>query len=653
MHPIFEKSLLLRAGLTMAGIVLLALIGMSSSMVIAEMLKGQAAAINQAGSLRMQSYFITTRLLAGTGQDGLSYGQSVANAVREYEGRLDNLRLTDVLPKDPSDKLRAAYSQIVGEWQGNIKPLMSVYLCNVEPGLCAAASVGRSDIGPLKPMLVTRVHAYVQRIDRFVSLLEEAVESKIAWLRLIQGVALFLTLAVVCLAMYRLYTDVVTPLRDLLISAEHARRGDFSARARHSGEDELGRLGHAFNVMAEDLSKLYAGLESRVREKTADLERRNRSLELLYHTITQLAGGPVSDAAYTVLLERIEHVLGLGPSALCLTEDADTTAAFRHASTARPDRNGAHLCSHTVCADCLGQGEAQLREIALGAQETMRIFSAPLRDQEQSYGVLQVEVPSGVEFDLWQEQIIETIGRHIGIALGTRHRMVQSRWLALLDERSVIARELHDSLAQSLSYLKIQVLRLQSLLERESNARDSLAILDELRRGLNAAYRQLRELLTTFRLKMEGRGLSRALDATVQEFSTRAAAPAGGALTVLLDYRLAGCPLSVNEEIHILQIVREALSNVTCHAHASQADVALHCDGGTVTVSVDDNGVGYAPNPDGELHHYGFVIMQERAHSLGGEVTILRRAEGGTRVELRFTPLELCRPPNNTKMLPP
>jgi two-component system nitrate/nitrite sensor histidine kinase NarX len=653
MRFIFKHSLLLRAGPAMAGIVLLALISMSSSMIIAEMLKGQAAAINQAGSLRMQSYSITTRLLAGTDRDGPGYGESVATALQEYEKRLDNPRLADVLPKDPADVLRAAYSQIAEEWQTDIKPLMSAYLCHAGPGRCAAPSAVRSDIGPLKPMLVTRVHAYVQRIDRFVSLLEDAAESKIAWLRLIQGMALFLTLTVVYLAMYLLYTDVVTPLRDLLISAEHARRGDFSARVRHSGEDELGRLGHAFNVMAEDLSKLYAGLESRVRGKTADLERRNRSLELLYHTITQLAGGPVSDAAYTVLLKRIEHVLGLGPSALCLTEGAGASAAFRHASTARPDRNGAQLCSHSVCADCLGQGEAQLREIALGPQETTRVFSAPLRDREQSYGVLQIVVPPGVEFDLWQEQIIETIGRHIGIALGTRHHMVQSRRLALLEERSVIARELHDSLAQSLSYLKIQVLRLQSRLEREGNARDSLAILDELRTGLNAAYRQLRELLTTFRLKMEGRGLSRALEATVQEFGTHGAAPAGGALTVSLDNRLAGCPLNVNEEIHILQIVREALSNVTRHAHAGRADVALHCDGSTVTISVDDDGVGYAPNPEGEPHHYGFVIMQERAHSLGGEVTIRRRTEGGTRVELQFTPLELCRPSNNTRVPPP
>jgi two-component system nitrate/nitrite sensor histidine kinase NarX len=75
--------------------------------------------------------------------------------------------------------------------------------------------------------------------------------------------------------------------------------------------------------------------------------------------------------------------------------------------------------------------------------------------------------------------------------------------LALLEERAVIARELHDSLAQSLSYLKIQVGRLQLLpggAEAAAQARD---IVTELREGLNGAYRQLRELIATFRLKME------------------------------------------------------------------------------------------------------------------------------------------------------
>lgn len=632
MRPFFKRTLLLRAGLTMAGIALLALVSMSSSIVIAEMLRGQAAAINQAGSLRMQSFAITTRLLAGSGEGDLSYGQTVTRAVQEYENRLNNSRLTDVLPKDPKDELRATYGHLVRQWRDDIRPLMSVYLYNAEPGPYAAASVGRPDIEPLKRMLVTRIHVYVQHIDQFVSLLENETESKVAWLRLIQGVSLFLTLAVAYLAMHLLQTDVLAPLRDLLLSAERARRGDFSARVRHSGEDELGRLGHAFNVMAEDLSKVYADLETRVREKTAALERRNRSLELMYHTITQLAERPPSDAAYTVLLKRIERVLGFGPSAICVTEGAGDRA-FRLASTAHAGLNGASLCDHTVCANCLDHAEAQLRE--LGPERARRrVFVAPLMDQKQNYGVLQMEIPEGSEFDIWQEQLLETIGRHIGIALGARHRASQSRRLALIEERTVIARELHDSLAQSLSYLKIQVSRLQSSLKRGDNAPSSQAVLDELREGLNGAYRQLRELLTTFRIKMDGRGLSSALEETVEEFRRR-----DGALDIRLNNRLAGCPLNVNEEIHVLQIVREALSNVARHARASRAEVDLHCDGQTVSVTVDDNGIGFAPPPDGAPHHYGLVIMQERAHGLGGDIAVRRRAEGGTRVELHFTPL--------------
>lgn len=640
MHVLFKRSLLLRAGLTMAGIVLLALVSMSSSIVIAEMLRGQAAAINQAGSLRMQLFSITTRLLAGAGEDDLSYGRVVARAVKEYEEHLNNPRLTDVLSKDPKDKLRGTYDRLEQEWQGDIKPLMSVYLYNAEPGPYAAASVGHPDIAPLKHMLVTRIQTYVRHIDHFVSLLEQVTEAKVAWLRLIQGISLFLTLAVVYLAMYLLNTDVVTPLRDLLLGAERARRGDFSARVRHSGEDELGRLGHAFNVMAEDLSKMYDDLETRVRDKTAALERRNRSLELLYHTITQLAEGPLSGATYTVLLKRIERVLGFGPSVICLTEGA-SDRAFRLASTARAGHNGASLCDEATCANCLGHAEAQLRDFG-PERARRRVFVAPLMDQKQNYGVLQMEVPQDCEFDIWQEQLLETIGRHIGIALGARHRASQSRRLALIEERTVIARELHDSLAQALSYLKIQVSRLQSSLQQGDNAPRSQAVLDELREGLNGAYRQLRELLTTFRLKMDGRGLSPALEATVEEFRHRAAAPGReDALEITLNNRLAGCPLSVNEEIHILQIVREALSNVARHARASRADVVLHCNGRTVAVTIDDNGIGFAPPPGGASHHYGLVIMQERAHGLGGDIAVRRRAEGGTHVELRFTPLHL------------
>jgi two-component system nitrate/nitrite sensor histidine kinase NarX len=100
---------------------------------------------------------------------------------------------------------------------------------------------------------------------------------------------------------------------------------------------------------------------------------------------------------------------------------------------------------------------------------------------------------------------------------------------------------------------------------------------------------------------------------------------------------LDGCPLSPNEEIHILHIVREALSNVLNHAHASHARIRLAClEDGEVQVTVEDDGVGIAKTAD--LHHYGMTIMEERARTLAGAIAVQPCPHGGTQVILSFRP---------------
>lgn len=279
---------------------------------------------------------------------------------------------------------------------------------------------------------------------------------------------------------------------------------------------------------------------------------------------------------------------------------------------------------------CLPAGRAAASRAPAWAKASR---PSSIRDQNQVYGLLRVGVPAeGLES--WQTRLLQAIAAQIAIAVTNSRRSEQSRRLALFEERAVIARELHDSLAQSLSYLKIQTARLDAALQKTSAGETARGVVEELREGVNSAYRQLRELLSTFRLRVDGRGLATALDTTVREFRDR------NGIRIELDYNLERCSLSANEEIHVLQVVREALSNVVRHARASWAGVVLAYDpvGNRVTVTIDDDGIGIPPSPL-RTNHYGLAIMDERARTLGGEAHVFARTGGGTRVQLMFSPL--------------
>jgi len=160
----------------------------------------------------------------------------------------------------------------------------------------------------------------------------------------------------------------------------------------------------------------------------------------------------------------------------------------------------------------------------------------------------------------------------------------------------------------------------------------------ELKSGLDAAYRQLRELLTTFRLKVDGAGLLSALQTTVSQLSEQSG------LQIRLDYQLANVPLAPHEEIHLLQIIREASQNAVHHSQGQNLTISLQQDGQKyILLAVEDDGVGI-PDKAEKLNHYGLAIIQERSKHLAGEISIRRRPEGGTGVYFRFLPEYLQQP---------
>ncbi|MEW8029740.1 MAG: ATP-binding protein [Candidatus Thiodiazotropha sp.] len=622
-----KNSLLLRFGTVITILFILAVSGMISSVIVADTAEGYAAAINQAGTLRMQSYRIASSLVHRTKFHGELAANRTRNLVTEYNQRLFSHRIHDVLTKGPHKKVTESYEKVESQWRELMLPNLEDYL-----KLSTSASLSaeeRRQLDTSQRNYLSLVDSFVDDIHRFVEALEIDAEEINQQLRIIQIILLTLTFLVALISLYLTKTRVLNPLRNLLTCANAARHGDFSVRSRYLGDDELGQLGQAFNVMAEDLSVIYADLENRVRKKTHDLEQSNRTLELLYSATKRLSDSTLSEDVLIAVIHDIEALLGVNNGTICLGQPGDEHA-YRYASTRDTDILSKDK-PDSQCAICLGEGRSHTFKIAKSdTHAPVNIFSTPIRDKTQQYGILLVEFPVNMQLEEWQERLLETVASHIALAINVAQQVTQSRKLSLMEERSVIARELHDSIAQSLSYLKIQVSKLEKSINDERDKKEILLVSAALRSALNGAYRQLRELLTTFRLRVNNADLGKLIKETVEEFENRSG--------IVIEYtnHIGNCQFTPNAEIHIIQIIREALSNVIRHANARRARVVLECNQtGRVDVSIEDDGIGINDESD-MMQHYGLPIMKERAEWLGGTLTINEPAGGGTRIELNF-----------------
>ncbi len=604
---LWTQSILIRVGVALGVVTLAALAVILTATVFTERSTGKASAINVAGSLRMQSYSVATRIasLDRVAGDGAT---AAFDAIDGFEARLRSPMLVDALPREPDAELRQAYQQIVDDWQQRVQPAARAAIAEAAR---RAEFLGVTD-------------RFVARVDEFVVLLERDVEGRIQRLRLWLGVAFFMIFALVVTAIVLLQVEVFRPLSELLRSARAVRTGSFRARVNATGPDEMGQLGQAFNSMVEQLARLYGSLEKQVAEKTADLERKNRSLSLLYQTTQLLSEKPLDAATLQTMLDHLSRALGIEGAVIC----------SRHAGSARglplagDEALRIELFDRDRCAQCVNDGRLGSRTEMTDRGE-QRIVNVPLLDGGVSYGVMPLRLPPGRALEAWQLELAQTIGRHIGSALAAAERREEHQRLSLLEERSAIARELHDSLAQSLSYTKIQLTRLSALLERGGEAEAAQAVLDELREGVSSAYRQLRELLTTFRMRVGGASFDAALREVIAEFERRTGLP------VAVQGELAGLELSANAQIHVLQIVREALTNVEKHARARSVAIELARGAdGSFAVGIEDDGVGIATDTS-PAQHFGLDIMRDRATLLGGVIATGRRGGGGTRVLLR------------------
>jgi nitrate/nitrite-specific signal transduction histidine kinase len=199
---------------------------------------------------------------------------------------------------------------------------------------------------------------------------------------------------------------------------------------------------------------------------------------------------------------------------------------------------------------------------------------------------------------------------------------------AISAERQAHAAELHDSMAQVLGYMRMRTAKLATLCE-DSRYEPLKALADDLSIQAHSAYRQTRELIVNSRLSMQGCTLKEAIYQSVQEFEERS-----GIVFEVDNRTVNATSITSPDDLQILYIVREALSNIVRHSRASHARVMLIPDKNRcIVIKIQDNGTGISIK-NGRSDSFGLKIMQERAHRIKAQLEILPRQGNGTSVEL-------------------
>jgi two-component system, NarL family, nitrate/nitrite sensor histidine kinase NarX len=333
------------------------------------------------------------------------------------------------------------------------------------------------------------------------------------------------------------------------------------------------------------------------------LARKTQSLDILYEVAASLnqAGSleQLIGAFLDVLIDLLDARAG---SVRLATGDGQTRL----------------MASRGLAPETVERGRAEFIEIPV--QHQGRVLGV--------YNLLLDRPLAAMGEDL--PDLLLSVGRHLGLAIEKSRLEGEACRLAVMEERHIIGNELHDSLAQSLIGMRLQLKVLSESLAREDLGAARYEV-KALQRAMKQASADLRSLLIDYRLKIDGAGLAQTVAKLVERFRRETG------IAVFFQNECQALSLSAAQEIQVYYIIQEALANIRKHASARNVRILLNSEGDLYTVLIEDDGLGMAgPEEPMPAEHAGLAIMRERTERLPGQIVIESEPGEGTRIVLIF-----------------
>ena len=456
-------------------------------------------------------------------------------------------------------------------------------------------------------------------------------------------------LGLLALLLVRIRETLLGPLTLLRDWVRNIRAGNLSARIKDEGHPEFSGLVHDVNALSDTLESLSSDMQSQVRKQTQHIERKTHSLEIIYDVAASINVSRDLDDLLTRFLHTLKDVVNARAAVVRLvTEDNQmrlvSSIGLDDDLMVREQLIPSETC---LCGSAYKDGKVLFQkdlsqcDKIIGRnffeQDNIGMIVVPLQYRDKTLGVYNLKKNKNDFADPDDiEDLLTSLGRHLGMAIDKARSEDEANRLSIMEERTRLAHELHDSLAQTLASLRFQVRVLDETI-RKGEEPSIWHELEQIENNLDEAYAELRELITHFRAPIDKRGLIPAVEHLVERFRNQTDI----SIYLQKEWNVLHLPASI--EVQALRIIQEALNNIRKHSQAHTVRVILRSDvQGDCRILIEDDGIGInlpktansTNSASGE--HIGLSIMDERAARIGGTVTIESEEGEGTRIILRF-----------------
>jgi two-component system NarL family sensor kinase len=376
--------------------------------------------------------------------------------------------------------------------------------------------------------------------------------------------------------------------------------------------------------------------------QTQQLQQRNRELSILNNIAEALNRSVDLDQALSAALEKVAELLDLRTGWVWLLRENSGESYLAAVQNLPPglERNPQLMEGSCYCLDTFRAGDldgaanvnvvtcSRLKKLVDGADGLRYHASIPLYAHGRQLGVLNVASPDWRELTPEDLRLLYTIGDMLSIAVERARLFARSVEFGAMEERSRLAREIHDTLAQGLTGIALQVETADALLESGAESQD---VRKRLRHALGLTRTHLEEarrsVLDLRAAPLEGRSLAEALSSLAESHRGE------GGLEIEFSVIGGDHPLPVRIEAGLYRMAQEALSNVLQHARAAHARLQLKVLPDQAALSVEDDGQGFDP-ADISPGRFGLVGLNERARLLGGRLRLESSPGEGTYLEV-------------------